>query len=86
MKATGIIRRIDELGRVVLPKELRMTRGITEGAPMEIFVEGDDIVIRKYQPGCRNCGSLEALTTVGDTTLCRTCLNKFAAAARKTSA
>ncbi|MGF9767075.1 AbrB/MazE/SpoVT family DNA-binding domain-containing protein [Bacillus albus] len=51
MKATGVTRKVDELGRVVLPKELRNTLGIKEKSPLEIFVEGEDIVLQKYQPG-----------------------------------
>lgn len=50
MKATGIVRYIDNLGRIVIPKELRNTYGITEGAPMEIFTSGDSIILKKYQP------------------------------------
>lgn len=50
MKSTGIVRRIDDLGRVTLPKELRTTMDLPEGTPMEIYVDRDSIVIRKYQP------------------------------------
>ncbi|CAB1239997.1 putative transcriptional regulator for transition state genes (AbrB-SurF) [Ruminococcaceae bacterium BL-4] len=50
MKATGVVRHIDNLGRIVIPKELRNTRGIKDGAPIEIFVDGDCIVLRKYEP------------------------------------
>ncbi|WP_410769608.1 AbrB/MazE/SpoVT family DNA-binding domain-containing protein [Fontibacillus sp. BL9] len=56
MKSTGIVRRIDELGRVVIPKELRRTLGIAEADPLEIFVDGERIILRKYQPGCYTCG------------------------------
>lgn len=48
MKTTGIIRRVDDLGRIVLPKEIRRKVGITEGAPMEIFTDSDRIVLKKY--------------------------------------
>ncbi|WP_100618175.1 AbrB/MazE/SpoVT family DNA-binding domain-containing protein [Bacillus cereus] len=51
MKATGVTRKVDELGRVVIPKELRNTLGIKEKSPLEIFVEGEDIVLQKYQLG-----------------------------------
>ncbi|MGG0220124.1 AbrB/MazE/SpoVT family DNA-binding domain-containing protein [Bacillus mycoides] len=51
MKATGVTRKIDELGRVVIPKELRNTLGMKEKSPLEIFVEGEDIVLQRYQPG-----------------------------------
>jgi transcriptional pleiotropic regulator of transition state genes len=50
VKATGIVRYIDNLGRIVIPKELRNTYGITEGTPMEIFTSGDSIILKKYQP------------------------------------
>ncbi|MGX5469142.1 AbrB/MazE/SpoVT family DNA-binding domain-containing protein [Bacillus toyonensis] len=51
MKATGVTRKVDYLGRVVILKELRNTLGIKEKSPLEIFVEGEDIVLQKYQPG-----------------------------------
>lgn len=60
MKATGIIRRIDELGRVVIPKEIRRTIRIREGDPLEIFVEGDAIIFKKYQ----TMGNLETQCNV----------------------
>ena len=50
MKSTGIVRRVDEFGRVVLPAELRRTMELPEGTPIEIYVDGDKIVLRKYQP------------------------------------
>lgn len=59
-KATGIVRRVDDLGRVVLPKELRRVFDIDNGDPVEIFTTADEIVLRKYQPagGCSLCGSI----------------------------
>ncbi|KFM95684.1 AbrB/MazE/SpoVT family DNA-binding domain-containing protein [Bacillus clarus] len=51
MKSTGINRKVDELGRVVIPKELRDTLGIKEKSPLEIFVEGETIILQKYEPG-----------------------------------
>ena len=50
MKATGIVRRVDVLGRVVVPKEIRKILGISEGDPLEIFTEKDGIVLKKYSP------------------------------------
>lgn len=50
MKATGIVRRIDDLGRVVIPKEIRRTLGIDEGDPLEIFVNGEQVILKKYKP------------------------------------
>ena len=50
MKSTGIVRRVDDLGRITIPKEIRRTHHIKEGDPMEIFIDGSNIVFRKYQP------------------------------------
>lgn len=60
MKATGIIRRIDDLGRVVIPKEIRRTMNIREGEPLEIFLEDGGVVFKKYNPGYRD----ELITTL----------------------
>lgn len=50
MKATGIVRRIDDLGRVVIPREIRKNVGINEGDPLEIFVDGKTVIFKKYRP------------------------------------
>ena len=57
MKSIGIVRRIDELGRVVIPIELRNKFGISEKDPIEIYVEGSTIVLKKYEPNCIFCGN-----------------------------
>ena len=57
MKATGIIRRVDELGRVVIPIELRNKFGIAEKDPIEIYVDGSSIILKKYEETCVFCGS-----------------------------
>ena len=54
MKATGIVRRIDDLGRVVIPKEIRRTCNIREGDPLEIFLQDGEVVFKKYNPGYRD--------------------------------
>ena len=59
MLSTGICRRLDELGRIVVPKELRKTMGIAIKDSMEIFVNSNQIVLKKYQPGCVFCGQIE---------------------------
>ena len=60
MKATGIVRRIDELGRVVIPKEIRRTQRIRRGDPLEIFTTGDgEVIFKKYSP----VGELSSVTT-----------------------
>lgn len=73
MKATGIVRKVDHLGRIVLPMELRRTLGIDENGALEIFVDGDRIILRKYAPGCIICGSLDELRHVRGKLICRPC-------------
>ena len=74
MKATGIVRRVDELGRVVLPKELRRTMEIKEKDPMEIFTDGDSIVLRPYRVRCKHCGSEDELLDAGrNIVICKSC-------------
>ena len=57
MKSTGVVRKIDELGRIVLPKELRKSFGIDVGDPLEIFTEDDRIILKQYQPSCIFCNN-----------------------------
>lgn len=73
MKATGIVRNIDDLGRIVLPMELRRTLGINIKDPMEIFVEGDSIIIKKHQPNCIFCGSEKNVVSFKDKNICEVC-------------
>ncbi len=61
LKATGIVRKVDELGRIVLPIELRRTLGIEIKDGLEIFVDGDRIVLKKYEPSCIFTGNAEDL-------------------------
>lgn len=68
MKATGIVRKVDELGRIVIPMETRKILGIGQKDPIEIFTEGDSIILRKYQPGCALTGSTDNLVNVGGVT------------------
>ncbi|MGB4041206.1 MAG: AbrB/MazE/SpoVT family DNA-binding domain-containing protein, partial [Bacillota bacterium] len=56
MKSTGIVRKVDELGRVVIPIELRRTMQIAEKDPLEIYVDGEKIILKKYEPACIFCG------------------------------
>ena len=58
MKSTGIVRKVDELGRIVLPIELRRTLDIDVKDALEIYVEGSQIILKKYEPACVFCGSL----------------------------
>ena len=73
MKYTGIVRNIDDLGRVTLPKELRDIRGIKAGDPVAIYVDGDAICLEKHMPGCIICGSTEQLMDVDGVLICRDC-------------
>ena len=59
MKTTGIVRKIDDLGRMVIPIELRKTMNINKKDPMKIFVDGDKIILSKYEPACIFCGSAD---------------------------
>lgn len=78
MKSTGIIRNIDGLGRIVIPKELRRTLGIKEHDPLEIFTTDVGIEIRPYHAGCICCGESNALSEVDGIRICSVCINKFA--------
>jgi transcriptional pleiotropic regulator of transition state genes len=75
MRATGIVRKIDELGRVVIPKEVRNTFDIKDGDPLEIFVnEVGEVILRKYQPGCIICGNVDNTTkTIHGKNICSDC-------------
>ena len=77
MKSTGIVRRIDDLGRMVLPKELRNTYNIDKKDPMEIFVEGDRIILEKYQPGCTFCDNVENTIKFKGKIICQNCLDEM---------
>lgn len=77
MKFTGIVRKMDPLGRIVIPKDLRRTLGISEGDPIEVFTEADKIILRKYNPGCVVCGSMYQLATIETVILCRSCADRF---------
>ena len=61
MKSIGIVRKVDELGRIVLPKELRKVFSIEQGAPLEIFTDGEKIVLQKYQPQLEKMSAVNEL-------------------------
>lgn len=77
MKATGITRKVDELGRIVLPKELRRTMDIEVGTPLEIFVEGDGIILQKHSRSCIFCGNALHVVHFKGKSVCRNCLNQL---------
>ncbi|MCL6446496.1 MAG: AbrB/MazE/SpoVT family DNA-binding domain-containing protein [Alicyclobacillus sp.] len=77
MKATGIYRKVDELGRVVLPIELRKTMGIGVGDSLEVFVDGHRIVLQKYERGCMFCGEMAGISEYRGRWVCRQCLREL---------
>lgn len=77
MKATGIIRRVDELGRVVIPIELRNQFGISEKDPIEIYVEENTIILKKHTPNCIFCGDDKHLNKYKDKLICNKCIKKI---------
>ena len=77
MKATGIIRNLDQLGRFVIPKETRKALDLNEGDPIEMFTDGDKIILKKYNPGCHCCGGMDHLTEVLGLKICPKCLKEF---------
>ena len=77
MKTTGMIRQLDSLGRIVLPIELRRTLDIKTKDMLEILVEGNTVVLRKYESNCHFCGGNSGLTSYKDKMICKRCLNEI---------
>ena len=77
MKSTGIVRKVDELGRVVIPIELRRTLQIAEKDPLEIYVDGERIILKKYAPACIFCGNAENVMNFREKNICETCLKEM---------
>ena len=77
MKSTRIVRKVDELGRIVLPIELRRTLNINEKDSLEISVENDKIVLQKYEPACIFCGNTENITEFKGKNLCTECVKEI---------
>ena len=78
MKSTGIVRKVDELGRIVIPIEIRNKFDISEKDPIEIYVDGTSIVLRKYEPNCVFCGNTKNLITYKDRLICSKCAQQIA--------
>lgn len=74
MKSTGIVRKVDELGRIVLPIELRRTLDIAEKDSLEIYVDGASIVLKKYQPACIFCGDAKNVINFKGKNICPACI------------
>ena len=77
MKSTGIVRKVDSLGRIVLPIELRRVMGIDIKDPIEIFVDEGKIILKKYQPACMFCDNANDIVTFKDKKICKTCLGEL---------
>ncbi len=77
MKATGIIRNIDGLGRIVIPMEIRKKLDISIKDPLEIHVEGSSIIVKKYEPDCVFCGSSRNVVDFKGKNVCEKCLKEI---------
>ena len=77
MKATGIVRPVDALGRVVIPVELRRNLGIKTEDSLEIFVDGQYIMLKKYEPSCVFCGSMDDVQVIHGKTVCGNCIEEL---------
>ena len=77
MKSTGIVRKVDELGRIVLPIELRRTMDIAEKDAIEIYVDGASIILRKYEPACIFCGDAKNVINYRGKNICPNCLKEM---------
>ena len=79
MKSTGIVRKVDELGRIVLPIELRRTLDIAERDSLEIFVSEDTIILKKFQPTCVFCDSAKNIISYKGKNVCSACVSALSA-------
>ena len=77
MKSTGMIRRVDELGRIVIPKEIRNKLEIYEKDPIEIYVDGHSIVLKKFEENCIFCGNTKNLSSYKNKLICVKCLENL---------
>lgn len=77
MRSIGVVRKLDELGRIVLPVELRRTLDIKERDSLEIFTEGETIILKKYEPACIFCGDAKEVINFKGKNICKECLNEI---------
>lgn len=77
MKSTGIVRKVDELGRVVLPMELRRSFDIAEKDALEIYVDGEQIILKKYEPACIFCGQAKDINSYKGKNICPDCIEEL---------
>ena len=77
VKATGIVRKVDELGRIVLPIEMRRTLDIAERDALEIYVDGSSVILKKYKPSCIFCDTTKDITIFKGKNICPKCLKEL---------
>jgi transcriptional pleiotropic regulator of transition state genes len=77
LKSTGIVRKVDELGRVVIPIELRRTLNIEEKDSLEIYVDGEHIILKKYEPACIFCGNAKDIIVYKGKNICPACMGEL---------
>ncbi|MDF2720745.1 MAG: hypothetical protein K0Q59_420 [Paenibacillus sp.] len=77
MRPAGVVRRVDQLGRIVLPKSLRKRYRMNEGDPIEILVAGDQILLERYRPKCVICGEMNGITAYKDKHVCTNCMREM---------
>ncbi len=77
MKSTGVVRKVDELGRIVLPISIRQIMDINEKDSLEIFTDENKIILQKYQPSCVFCNNVDDIVFFNNKRVCRTCLEKI---------
>ncbi len=75
MKSTGVVRKLDELGRIVLPMEIRKTMDIKDRDGVEIYVEDNKIILKKHVPACIFCGNAEDVTRIKEKLICKDCFD-----------
>jgi len=85
MKSTGIVRKVDDLGRVVLPIELRRTLDIAEKDSLEIYVDGEQVILKKYEPACIFCGNASDMIHFRGKNVCRGCAEELSGSAVRAS-
>ena len=77
MKSTGVVRKVDELGRIVLPIEIRNVLDIKSKDAIEIFTDNDKIVLQKYQPACIFCNDVDNIVYFNGKRVCSACIAKL---------
>lgn len=77
MKSTGFVKKIDELGRILIPKELRSSMELDTRDALEMFVDGDRLVLQKYQPACIFCNNADEIIFFEGRRVCASCLSKL---------